>query len=69
MNSSRARSALSRAFSGAVRPPYPKVYPKYQNPADPSQTWTGRGRTPRWISEMRTAGKSIDDLRINANET
>ena len=51
------------------RQPYPKVHPKYQNPDDPSKTWAGRGRTPRWISEMLTAGKSMDDLRIEAAET
>jgi DNA-binding protein H-NS len=28
-----------------------KVAPKYRNPKDPSQTWTGRGRRPRWIVE------------------
>jgi DNA-binding protein H-NS len=50
------------------RRPYPRVHPKYQNPDDPSQTWAGRGRTPRWFSEMLTAGKSIDDLRIDASE-
>ena len=26
-----------------------KVAPKYRNPADPSQTWSGRGRQPRWF--------------------
>ena len=25
------------------------VAPKYRNPADPSQTWSGRGRPPTWI--------------------
>jgi DNA-binding protein H-NS len=55
--------------SDRQRRAYPKVLPKYQNPDDPSQTWAGRGRTPRWFSEMLTAGKSVDDLRIDANET
>jgi DNA-binding protein H-NS len=27
-----------------------KVAPKYRNPADPSQTWSGRGRQPRWFN-------------------
>jgi DNA-binding protein H-NS len=26
-----------------------KVAPKYRNPKNPSETWTGRGRKPRWI--------------------
>ena len=46
------------------RRPYPKVLPKFQNPAEPAQTWAGRGRQPRWISAMLETGKSIDDLRI-----
>lgn len=34
-----------------------KVAPKYRNPNDPSQTWTGRGKPPLWIkdAEDRTA--------------
>lgn len=24
---------------------------KYRNPANPSDTWTGRGRKPRWLRE------------------
>jgi DNA-binding protein H-NS len=43
---------------------YPKVLPKFQNPAEPAQTWAGRGRQPRWVSAMLETGKSIDDLRI-----
>lgn len=41
-----------------------KVKPKYQNPADNSQTWTGRGRQPRWIAEALANGRALDDLRI-----
>jgi DNA-binding protein H-NS len=41
-----------------------KVNPKYQNPADGSQTWTGRGRQPRWIAEGVASGKALDDFRI-----
>ena len=47
------------------RRPYPKVHPKYQNPDNPSQTWSGRGKTPRWISEFLLSGKKIDELRIS----
>lgn len=41
-----------------------KGTPKYANPADPSQTWTGRGRKPNWVIEAIEAGKSIDDMAI-----
>jgi DNA-binding protein H-NS len=46
------------------RRPYPKVYPKFRNPEQPSQTWSGRGKQPSWVSQLLKAGKSIDDLRI-----
>ncbi|WP_102223902.1 H-NS histone family protein [Acidimangrovimonas sediminis] len=38
--------------------------PKYANPADPTETWTGRGRKPNWMIEALKAGKSPDDLLI-----
>lgn len=41
-----------------------KGAPKYANPADPSQTWTGRGRQPNWVKEALAAGKSMDDLAL-----
>jgi DNA-binding protein H-NS len=46
------------------RRPYPKVLPKYRNPAQPSETWSGRGRTPRWVAAQLSQGKKIDDFRI-----
>jgi DNA-binding protein H-NS len=31
--------------------------PKYANPDDPSQTWTGRGRKPNWlIAKVKKGG-------------
>lgn len=41
-----------------------KVAAKYANPADASQTWTGRGKRPRWVTECLTGGKSLDDLKV-----
>jgi len=41
-----------------------KVKPKYRNPADLSQTWTGRGKRPRWYSAALAAGKKEKDLLI-----
>ncbi|MBY6142312.1 H-NS histone family protein [Leisingera daeponensis] len=41
-----------------------KAAAKYTNPADPSQTWSGRGRKPGWVHEALKAGKSIEDLEI-----
>jgi DNA-binding protein H-NS len=38
--------------------------PKYANPANRTETWTGRGRKPRWVEAALKAGKSLDDLAI-----
>jgi DNA-binding protein H-NS len=56
---------FERASNQAQQRPYPKVNPKFRNPEPPHQTWSGRGRQPRWVSEMLEAGKSLDDLRIS----
>lgn len=37
--------------------PRGKVAPKYQNPSNPAQKWTGRGVSPSWIAELKAAGK------------
>jgi DNA-binding protein H-NS len=37
---------------------------RYRNPENPEQTWSGRGRRPRWVHEAEAAGRSLDDLRI-----
>lgn len=41
-----------------------KAKAKYRNPADTSQTWTGRGRKPKWVHEALKAGADITDLEI-----
>ncbi|MBP0483635.1 H-NS family nucleoid-associated regulatory protein [Sagittula salina] len=42
----------------------PKGVPKYANPSNPDQTWTGRGRKPNWLIEALEAGKSMEELSI-----
>ena len=42
-----------------------KVDAQYRNPADSSQTWTGRGRQPRWIAEGLAGGKKLEEFRIS----
>jgi len=37
---------------------------KYRNPADPTQTWTGKGRRPKWYLDAIAAGKSETDLLV-----
>ena len=53
---------LEAPLSG--RRPYPPVPPKYRNPDQPSETWAGRGKQPRWLVAQLRSGKRIDDFRI-----
>jgi DNA-binding protein H-NS len=41
-----------------------KVKPKYRNPANKSETWSGRGRQPRWFAAAIKAGKKESSLLI-----
>jgi DNA-binding protein H-NS len=48
---------------------YPRVYPKYQNPNDPSETWSGRGKQPRWLVAALKTGHRIEEFMISKAET
>jgi DNA-binding protein H-NS len=37
---------------------------KYANPINQGETWSGRGRKPRWFIDAIEAGKSIEELAI-----
>lgn len=41
---------------------YPKVLQKYRNPQDHSQTWSGRGKQPHWVSKLLRSGAKLDDF-------
>lgn len=43
---------------------YSKVAPKYRNPANSMQTWSGRGRQPIWLRELVEQGNNADDYLI-----
>ncbi len=49
----------------SARRPYPRVFPKFRNPDQPSQTWAGRGKRPRWLVAQLKSGKRIEDFRID----
>lgn len=38
--------------------------PKYRNPEDPRQTWSGRGRQPGWVKAALDEGRDLDDFAI-----
>jgi DNA-binding protein H-NS len=47
---------------------YPRVYPKYQNPEEPSETWSGRGKQPRWLTAALKTGHKIEEFIISKAE-
>jgi len=36
--------------------------PKYQNPNNAAQTWSGKGKQPHWLEEMLAQGHSLTSL-------
>jgi len=54
-------SELVDGKKAAKRPPVPA---KYRNPADASQTWSGRGRQPEWYKAAISSGTDPKKLEI-----
>jgi DNA-binding protein H-NS len=52
-----------RSKRGGVRGP---VAPKYRNPANPAETWAGRGLKPRWLAAALKSGKKLEHFSIVA---
>lgn len=40
------------------------VTPKYADPANPDNTWSGRGRKPKWLAAALENGASVDDFAL-----
>lgn len=41
-----------------------KLPPKYRNPANPTETWAGRGQQPRWLAALTAKGRKVEDFLI-----
>ncbi|ALN59545.1 MULTISPECIES: H-NS family nucleoid-associated regulatory protein [Lysobacter] len=60
-----AKAAKSAAPAARkARKPLGKVAPKYRNPANTGETWTGRGKQPRWLAAYTAQGKKLEDFLI-----
>lgn len=61
-------SATPRAAKGGTRKPSKmagsKVAPKYRNPANENETWSGRGKQPRWLASYTGQGRALEEFRI-----
>ena len=45
------------------------VPPKYRNPENPMEIWSGRGKQPRWLGPQIQAGRRLDDFLIDRAPT
>ena len=63
----RENEAAKAPSEPAPRPkrPYPRVHPKYRNPNLPHETWSGRGKQPKWLAAALRTGRSIEDFLIS----
>ncbi|MBI1417699.1 MAG: H-NS histone family protein [Limimaricola sp.] len=52
------RGRAKSASSGAKNPA------RYRNPANPAETWSGRGRKPGWIKDAEAKGIDISTMEI-----
>ena len=52
---------LSNASAKSKRGPVPA---KYADPANPDNTWSGRGRKPKWLVAQLDQGKTVEDFAI-----
>jgi DNA-binding protein H-NS len=45
------------------------VAPKYRDPANPAQTWSGRGAAPKWLQAQLDAGQQLECFAIQDART
>jgi DNA-binding protein H-NS len=65
----RSRGAIVQPGEAEIvgakrRRKYPRVLPKYRNPQT-SETWSGRGKVPRWLAAAMKSGRKIEEFRIS----
>lgn len=54
----RGRNKAQKPVSRGVVPP------KYRNPLNTEETWTGRGKQPKWVGHNVSRGITLEDMLI-----
>ena len=60
-NLSIVKSRKIKSKPGKKRGP---VAPKYRDPSNSANTWTGRGRQPKWVEAFLGSGGRLDQITI-----
>lgn len=61
----RKETSPAKLRAQSTRRKYPRVFPKYRNSMEPSETWSGRGKQPRWLVAALNAGHTIEEFLIS----
>lgn len=54
----------SKSTGPKARKTMGKVAPKYRNTENAQETWTGRGKQPRWLAAHTSAGRKLEEFVI-----
>ncbi|HKH46223.1 MAG TPA: H-NS histone family protein [Thermoanaerobaculia bacterium] len=38
---------------------------RYRNPQNPDETWSGRGRQPKWLSSALKSGRRLEEFAVS----
>ena len=60
------RSIVADRYHALKKVLYP-ARPRYINPNDPAETWSGRGRKPEWLEEWLRLGATMESMEIPAS--
>lgn len=61
------RKAIIATLDGgdrSQRPANTRVPPRYRNPENPEQTWTGRGMVPHWVRDFKARGGDLTTIEV-----
>lgn len=54
-----------RELAGSHRHLFERGGPAFRNPSNSAETWTGKGKQPKWVRDALARGKRLEDLTIN----
>jgi len=60
----KPRVAKAKVAAPKTKRKLAKVEPKYRNPANAAETWSGRGKPPRWLAEYLNQGRNREEFLI-----
>ena len=63
------RSDGNTARMRQVRRSYPELLPRYQDPRNPTERWSGLGKQSRLVKTQLNAGKELEEPKCAASDT